>query len=163
MPVKLSDPLKDAGADDTVASSVRKYEHHYGVEERGGLDERNSDYKNFINIYYDLVTDFYEYGWGQSFHFAPRAPNESFLASIARHEHYLAHMLDLWLGMQVIDLDCGIGGPLREIVRFSGAKILGVSNNAYRLKRARKLTEDAGLVRLADYLRICFTPRSKRI
>ena len=27
--------------------------------------------------YYDLVTDFYEYGWGPSFHFAPRRTGES--------------------------------------------------------------------------------------
>jgi len=25
-----------------------------------------------------LITDFYEYGWGQSFHFAPRNRGESF-------------------------------------------------------------------------------------
>lgn len=25
-----------------------------------------------VNKYYDLVTSFYEFGWGESFHFAPR-------------------------------------------------------------------------------------------
>jgi hypothetical protein len=25
-----------------------------------------------------MITDFYEYGWGQSFHFAPRNKGESF-------------------------------------------------------------------------------------
>ena len=25
-----------------------------------------------VNHYYNLVTDFYEYGWGKSFHFARR-------------------------------------------------------------------------------------------
>ena len=25
-----------------------------------------------------MITDFYEYGWGQSFHFAPRNRGESF-------------------------------------------------------------------------------------
>ena len=43
-----------------------------------------------VNDYYDLVTDFYEYGWGQSFHFAPRHKGESFEASLVRHELYLA-------------------------------------------------------------------------
>ena len=37
------------------------------------MDERKADYRTFENTYYDLVTDFYEYGWGESFHFAPRA------------------------------------------------------------------------------------------
>jgi len=30
------------------------------------------------------------WGWGDSFHFAPRFPGESFTDSIKRHEHYLA-------------------------------------------------------------------------
>ena len=43
--------------------------------------------------FYNLITDIYEYAWGESFHFAPRHKNESFEASIARHEHYLAQKL----------------------------------------------------------------------
>jgi hypothetical protein len=31
-----------------------------------------------------MITDFYEYGWGQSFHFAPRNKNESFDVRAAR-------------------------------------------------------------------------------
>ncbi len=156
MPVKLSELFKDAGADDTVAPGVKKYEHLYSGEERGGLDERKNDYKDFVNLYYDLVTDLFEYGWGQSFHFAPRAPRESFPASIARHEHYMAHRLGLRPGMKAADLGCGIGGPLREIARFSGAKIIGVNNNAYQIKQARKQTEEAGLSHLAEYLKCDF-------
>ena len=34
-----------------------------------------------VNNFYDLVTDFYEYGWCQSFHFAPRYKGETFLES----------------------------------------------------------------------------------
>src|SRR4051794_36862980 len=62
--------------------------HH---EEAGGtLEARKSKYTTMVNQYYDLVTDFYEFGWGKSFHFAPRYQGESFQASLARHEHYLA-------------------------------------------------------------------------
>jgi sterol 24-C-methyltransferase len=59
-----------------------------------------------INHYYDLVTDFYEYGWGQSFHFANRGARESFDASIARHEHFLAFRMRLDKGMKVLDVGC---------------------------------------------------------
>jgi len=34
--------------------------------------------------YYDLATDFYEWGWGSSFHFATRQAHESFRESILR-------------------------------------------------------------------------------
>jgi hypothetical protein len=33
----------------------------------------NSYCVNQVNKYYDLVTGFYEYGWGDSFHFAGRS------------------------------------------------------------------------------------------
>ncbi len=42
-------------------------------------------------------------------------------------------------------LGCGIGGPAMEIARFSGARIVGVNNNAYQVERARALTKQAGL------------------
>ena len=153
---KLTDILKDAKSGDRVATSIRDYDRRYGGAEHGGLDERKSDYANFENTYYDLVTDFFEYGWGQSFHFAPRAPRESFAASIARHEHYMAHRLGLQPGMAAVDLGCGVGGPLREIARFSGANILGVNNNEYQLLHAAKQTEEAGLSHLADWLKCDF-------
>ncbi len=43
-----------------------------------------------VNTFYDLVTDFYEWGWGQSFHFAPRFKGEGFHESIKRLEYFVA-------------------------------------------------------------------------
>lgn len=34
------------------------------------VEERRHQAQSMTNAFYDLVTDFYEYGWGQSFHFA---------------------------------------------------------------------------------------------
>ena len=145
----ITDILKKE--DTGVAPRIEDYKRRYGDE-----SERKTDYRNFLNTYYDLVTDFFEYGWGQSFHFAPRAANESFAASIARHEHYMAHRLDLGPGMTVVDLGCGIGGPLIEIARFSGARIVGVNNNALQLERAAKRCEAVGLSHLAEWLHCDF-------
>jgi sterol 24-C-methyltransferase len=88
--------------------------------DNGSVDDRKSNYTTMVNHYYDLITDFYEFGWGLSFHFAPRHTGESLLASIARHEHWLAHRLGLKPGMKVLDVGCGVAGPLVEIARFSG-------------------------------------------
>lgn len=95
--------------------------------------------------YYDLVTDFYEYGWGQSFHFAPRARGERLDASIARLEHLVAARLGLRPGMKVLDAGCGVGGPMRSIARFSGAEVEGVTINAYQVGKANGHNRDAGL------------------
>ena len=152
----LSGILRSALNRDAVASTVRGYERVYGSDEAEELERRKTEYRELTNKYYDLVTDFYEYGWGKSFHFAPRRSNESFAESLARHERNLAERLDLRPGMRVADLGCGIGGPLREIARHSGATIVGVNNNAYQLDRARTLTEEAGLGHLAQFLKSDF-------
>lgn len=39
---------------------------------------RKKNYQSLVVKFYNLVTDFYEFGWGTSFHFAPRRRDESF-------------------------------------------------------------------------------------
>jgi len=107
--------------------------------------ERKEKYTTLVNQYYDLTTDFYEWGWGTSFHFAPRFRGESVAASIARHEHFLALRLGLKPGMKVLDVGCGVCGPMMEIARFSGATIIGINNNAYQVSRGQKHIKANGL------------------
>ena len=66
------------------------------------VEKRKENYMSMVNNFYDLVTDFYEYGWGESFHFARRFKGESFTESIARSEHFLALRLGLKPGMKVL-------------------------------------------------------------
>jgi len=151
MVTKLTGFLRGGTASDRVDARIEDYKRRYDEP-----DERKANYRDFENTYYDLVTDFFEYGWGQSFHFAPRAAGESFAASLARHEHYIAHRLRLGPGMRAVDLGCGVGGPLIEIARFSGAGIVGVNNNALQLERAARRSEAAGLSHLSDWLECDF-------
>jgi sterol 24-C-methyltransferase len=95
--------------------------------------------------FYDLVTDFYEYGWGQSFHFAPRKAGEALAASIARLERFVAEQGGFDETTSVLDAGCGVGGPMRTIARTSGCSITGVTINAYQVERARRLNDKAGL------------------
>lgn len=132
---------------DDVDSTVEKYLDLHKAEDSS---QRLKENHWLVKKYYDMATDFYEYGWGQSFHFAPRAKNETFAASLARHEHYLALLLQLKPGMHVLDLGCGVGGPAREIARFSGCHVTGVNMNDYQLQRFAELTHQAGLERLVD-------------
>jgi len=48
-----------------------------------------------------VVTDFYEYGWGHSFHFASRFKDEAFQESLKRSEYFMASKLGLKPGMKV--------------------------------------------------------------
>lgn len=109
------------------------------------IESRLSKYTQLTNAYYDLATDFYEYGWGRSFHFSRFYKGENFAQSIARHEHYLALKLSLKEGMKVLDVGCGVGGPAREIARFSGCHVTGFNNNDYQLERCAHYATAAGL------------------
>mmetsp|Transcript_29262 Transcript_29262/g.35649 ORF Transcript_29262/g.35649 Transcript_29262/m.35649 type:complete len:393 (+) Transcript_29262:147-1325(+) len=105
--------------------------------------ERNKEYKSLVNSYYDLATLFYEVGWGQSFHFANRYPFESFKESIRRHEYYLASKLGLserGTEVKVLDVGCGIGGPMRNISRFLNADVTGITLNQYQVERGNDIT-----------------------
>ena len=152
MSIKLSSLLKDKQRPVSVAQTIREYEDRYWQAKRPELEGGQGDFQKFANLYYDLVTDFYEYGWGRSFHFAPRDAGENFNESLSRHEHRLAQTLGLGAGMVTADLGCGIGGPAMEIARFSGARIVGVNNNAYQVERARALTKQAGLNDQVEYV-----------
>jgi sterol 24-C-methyltransferase len=95
--------------------------------------------------YYDLATDLYEEGWAQSFHFCRFAPAESFLQALARHEHYLAHRINITDSMTVLDVGCGVGKPAREIATFTGCNVVGLNNNAYQIERATAHAAREGL------------------
>jgi sterol 24-C-methyltransferase len=161
----------DALRHEAVASAVDEYAAMFDEKEdekgqsAAKIAERKGKYTTMINHYYDLVTDFYEYGWGQSFHFAPRHPGESFAASVARHEFFLAQACNLREGMKALDVGCGVGGPMRAIAKFTGAKIVGINNNDYQLKRLKILNEREGVAHLCsgvkgNFMAMPFEPNS---
>ena len=149
---KSSRSLSDL-APEEIGAVVDDYNEIYDA----GLESRKEHYRTLVNHYYDLVTDFYEYGWGQSFHFAPRKRGESFKASLLRHQYYLADRLKLESGTNVLDVGCGVGGPTGNLARYSGASFVGINNNAYQIERARHHTRDIkSLCRFikGDYMQI---------
>jgi sterol 24-C-methyltransferase len=119
-------------------------------------EARKASSTTLVNEYYDLVTDFYEFGWGQSFHFAPRYNGETFFESLSRHEYYLASRGGFRAGDRVIDLGCGVGGPLRNMVRFTSAHVTGINNNAYQIRRAKRYDMQHGLQDQTSYVRCDF-------
>ena len=153
-PTKRSNPRSLADLDpEEVKTVVDGYTAIYDA----GPEQRRERYQSFVNHYYDLVTDFYEFGWGQSFHFAPRKRGESFKASLLRHQHFLAEQLSLKPEMQVLDVGCGVGGPMGNLARHSGASFIGINNNAYQIERAKLHTRDVeSLCRFihGDYMQI---------
>src|SRR5262249_10646375 len=110
--------------------------HYVDVQDRGTQNERSGATGDLTKTFYDLVTDFYEFGWGQSFHFAPIARGEEHPAAILRYEHLVALKARLEPGTRVLDVGCGVGGPMRAIARLTDARVTGINSNAYQVRRA---------------------------
>jgi len=153
---RLTDLVRSSLPRAEVERTASDYLAFHDEARGGGLAARRQHYARMVNNFYDLVTDFYEFGWGPSFHFAPRRRGESLAASLARHEFFLALRLGLGPGMRVLDVGCGVGGPMRTITRFSGATIVGVNNNAYQVRRAAELNRAAGLDHLCSVVKADF-------
>jgi sterol 24-C-methyltransferase len=149
---QLLDLVQTSMPSEQVRGVVDEYHAFYA----GTAESRKANYARLVNAHYDLVTDFYEYGWGQSFHFAPRHAGESLETAMLRYELYLAHVLGLRPGMTVLDVGCGVGGPMRSIARFSGASVVGVNNNEYQIQRGTRHNEAAQLSALCSFLKADF-------
>ena len=132
------------GARDIGGGSIQKanikreyddYYQAYGQEAGDGILDRTRT-TELVNTFYNLVTDIYEWGWGQSFHFSPLLPGKTPAASEAAHESRLAAVLRLQPGQKCLDVGCGVGGPMRTIASTSGAKVTGITINDYQVQRA---------------------------
>lgn len=100
-----------------------------------------------------MTTLNYEFGWGLKFHFCPfPEPREPMDAALTRYEHHLALRLGLKPGMRGLDAGCGTGGPSREVARFAGVHITGVSINPFHVQRSREYARLEGLAGLLDYV-----------
>ncbi|KAL8672344.1 MAG: hypothetical protein Q9168_003197 [Polycauliona sp. 1 TL-2023] len=158
---------KDPGAQ---KAAIDEYFKHWdnklaGAETAEIREARRAEYATLTRHYYNLATDLYEYGWGASFHFCRFAQGEGFHKAIARHEHYLAHMMGLRDGMNVLDVGCGVGGPAREIAKFTGANIVGLNNNDYQIERAERYATKEGLgsqlgFTKGDFMQMSFPPNA---
>ena len=81
------------------------------------------------------------------------------MESIKRAEYHLCSCLGLKPGMRVLDVGCGVGGPMRNMAIFSGAKIDGVSINEYQVWREGG-REGGKRVNAAFYVQLTHPPSS---
>ena len=128
---------------------------HFRTSQASGKHE----YASMVERYYKLVTDFYEFGWGPSFHFAPTMDGESLEQSIANHQYFLGDALGLKPSVNVLDVGCGVGGPQRSLAEKYGASITGLNISEYQLSKCEAYNKKSGLddlchVLLGDFMAI---------
>uniref|UniRef100_A0A7S3QZT3 Methyltransferase n=1 Tax=Dunaliella tertiolecta TaxID=3047 RepID=A0A7S3QZT3_DUNTE len=144
-------------ARDSVAKEFKQYSASYGADGTGtGITDRERTVQ-LVDVFYSLVTDIYEWGWGQSFHFSPKLPHKSWEGSEAAHEARIATVLQAKPGDKILDCGCGVGGPMRTISAVSGAHVVGITINDYQVQRAVRHNQKQGLGPLTSVVRGDFT------
>ena len=135
--------------------------HQQWVEGASSTDGSGEvDHAELVKEYYEICTEFMVFGWSESLHFAPLSPRLSLEESQIRHQRSIIESLELEAGMQVIDVGCGIGGPMRRVAREAGVHVLGVNINEHQLNRAKALNEEAEIGHMVDYLGASFMDMS---
>jgi sterol 24-C-methyltransferase len=139
-----------------VATDMREaLDDYYALKDLGAAssgEARVREQPSLVSRYYDVVTQFYEYAWGSSFHFSPRRPGEGLAGSQKRQEEGVGDLLCLRPGMRVGDVGCGIGGPLVAIGKATGASIVGLNFNAYQIARGEQLVRRACLESTCSFM-----------
>ena len=147
----LSRDLKDAYAETDVEGRVQHFDGWTVRAAPGADDASGYDHAATVKEYYDLCSGFMVWGWNESLHFAPLTPDESLEESIVRHQRLMISKLELQQGMTVVDVGCGIGGPMRRVVREGGVRVVGININEFQLEKARRLNAEAGIGHMVDY------------
>ena len=156
----LPKSLRNAYRGWNVASRVARFGGWLDRRNRADADGGDYDHAETVNNYYDLCSEFMQFGWNESLHFAPLRPTETLEASIIRHQRLMIQKLQLRDGMRIVDVGCGVGGPMRRVARESGARVVCINNNAQQLEKARSRNVEEGLDHLAEYVECSFMDMS---
>ena len=152
----LSNGLKVAYRGSDTRGRVQHFDGWTRRATAGDAGATGYDHAKTVSEYYDLCSEFMVFGWGASLHFAPLSPRESLEDSKIRHQRLMMAKLELSKGMTVIDVGCGIGGPMRRVAREAGVRVVGVNSSDVQLDKAKALNVEAGLQHMVDYLACSF-------
>ena len=154
--LRLYKGLRSTYRGSDVTRRVQRFDGWTDRASAADPDAKGYKHAETVREYYDLCSELMIFGWGESLHFAPLSPRESLEESQIRHQRLMISKLDLHEGMRVVDVGCGIGGPMRRVVREAGVRVLGVNYSEVQLDKARSLNAEAEIGHMVDYLAASF-------
>ena len=86
-------------------SVVESYSRFYSSFNEEKRREREENTRKITESFYELVTDFYEFGYGQSFHFGPIYEGKSNEECLERYEREVSRALNVNPGDRVLVSD----------------------------------------------------------
>ncbi|MGW2369866.1 class I SAM-dependent methyltransferase [Streptomyces sp. NPDC001667] len=125
---------------------------HYRQLAASGEAIRRENYRALVTSYYELVTDLYMSGWGESHHFAPLSPDGALADAVVARQRFLADRAGLRPGMKALDVGSGVGGPALNIAAHSGAHVTGLDLSPRRVAHARRRARESTLRTQCDFL-----------
>ena len=158
--LNLSRSVRRAYRDWNVDGHLARLENWFDRSRMAGPDSDSYDHSETVNDYYDLCSEFMQFGWNESLHFAPLKPEETLEEAIVNHQRMMIRQLRLQEGMRVVDIGCGLGGPMRRVARESGANVACLNINKQQLEDARRRNINAGLDHKAEYIECNFMDMS---
>ena len=156
----LSRSLKSVYQGSDIRTRVARFGDWFDRMDQYDADGIEYDHTRTVNEYYDLCSEFMQFGWSESLHFAPLTSEESLEESLVRHQRLMIEKLELREGMVVADIGCGVGGPMRRVARESGARVVCINNNVQQLEKARRRNVETGLDDMAEYINCNFMDMS---
>ena len=84
--------------DGKIRDNVAQYSEDFSKAE----ETRTEKTIQLTQSYYTLVTDFYEYGYGASFHFGPVRDGQALQDCLLEYEHEIARNLNARPGMRIL-------------------------------------------------------------
>ncbi|EGC34604.1 hypothetical protein DICPUDRAFT_79655 [Dictyostelium purpureum] len=115
-------------------------------------EKRVENYNTMVSDYYDIVTETYQSGWGNHFHFAPfKNTTETLETAVKRLEHQVADSARITKDSLVLDVGCGVGGPTLEICQYTGCRIRGLNINKKQVGIATQRAKDLGVADRASF------------
>lgn len=106
-----------------VLDNYNQYSSFFRRRPKEIVETADDKVSAFVDTFYNLVTDIYEWGWGQSFHFSPSIPGKSHREATRIHEVVAADLLASKPGDRVLDAGCGFGPLRRECRRHHDQRV----------------------------------------
>ena len=160
MLANLSRSLWNVYRGQDVRTRVARFGDRFDRTRPDDAEDRDFSFTETVNDYYDLCSELMQFGWSESLHFAPLTRAESLEESIVRHQRLMIERLELREGMRVVDVGCGVGGPMRRVARECGVRVVCINNNEQQLEKAKRRNIEAGLDDLAEYIKCDFMDMS---
>ena len=86
---------------------VDHYTHFYQERTDDARRERKENAKDMVKSFYELATNFYEYGYGECFHFCPLQDSKTLQENITEYEIEMARTLGAKPGLKLLVSLCG--------------------------------------------------------